>query len=97
MYATYRVHDIIIRKSIDVQPYYIRDEQRSSTKKELETMELIKEELFNIDNKYESCIKKRVFKLKKKIQENNEITEANKRLRKISFIAGRKICQLETS
>ena len=84
--STYRVLDLVIIKSIDVQPYYIIDEQRSSTKKELETMELIKEELFNIDNKYESCIKKTVFIHKKEIPRNNEITAAYNRLRQISFI-----------
>jgi len=84
--STYRVLDLVIIKSIDVQPYYIIDEQRSSTKKELETLELIKEELFNIDNKYESCIKKTVFIHKKEIPRNNEITAAYNRLRQISFI-----------
>jgi len=49
-------------------------------------MELIKEELFNIDNKYESCIKKTVFIHKKEIPRNNEITAAYNRLRQISFI-----------
>src|SRR5699024_7696604 len=46
--STFRILDLILNKKVCVQPYYILDEGRKSTKMELNTMDNIRTKLKNI-------------------------------------------------
>lgn len=84
--STFRVLDLVLNKKQLVEPYYIIDHQRTSTEMELKTMDLIIQMTSTIDQKAPGRFLKRIEIKKEEIPTNNELTNAYKRLAKLSHL-----------
>src|SRR5699024_1167007 len=76
--STFRILDLILNKKVCVQPYYILDEGRKSTKMELNTMDNIRTMIYQMNEKLANNLAKlKIIKIND-IPKNEEITQAYK-------------------
>lgn len=84
--STFRVLDLILNKKTTVQPFYIFDENRLSTKMELYTMDLIKKMVANLDTELAENLLETQYINMVDIPTNSDITEAYEILAKQSHL-----------
>lgn len=71
--STYRILDLVINKNLEVQPYYVVDNNRKSTPVEINTMEKIRKMIIDIKPEAVNLIKETIFIDKTKVPEKEEI------------------------
>lgn len=86
--STYRVLDLVLNKKRIIQPYYVMDMDRVSTKIEIETMEKIKQMIIEKDPNAKERIKSTIFVNINDIPSNEEFTKHYKTLANISHLGG---------
>lgn len=84
--STFRVLDLVLNKKEEVQPYYVLDNARKSTKLEIKTMNKIKLMVMNKDSEAGSLLKNQMFIEKDKIPKNNSISKDFQHLLTLSFL-----------
>lgn len=84
--STFRILDLIIIKRVRVQPYYILDESRKSTKIELNTMKKIKQQLKHQDYIAYELLNDLIVINRSDIKQDDAITDSFNNLVKESFI-----------
>lgn len=84
--STYRLLDLVINKNYEVQPYYVLDEGRVSTKMEIATMEKIKKMIGDISEEARKRILDTVFIERKNIHEDARISNYYNVLKKQSHL-----------
>jgi len=83
--STFRLLQLLLIKKQIVQPYYIIDENRKSTSKEIETIRKIKEALFKKYPQTKKLIKPTIYFGKSDLEPNQKIFDQYENLRKKQF------------
>jgi hypothetical protein len=78
--STYRLLDLLLVKKREVQPYYVIDSERLSTRLEINRMKQIKRRLFKKNPNTISLLKATVFTEMFDIEQNSAITQSFNRL-----------------
>ncbi|MBY7144598.1 7-cyano-7-deazaguanine synthase [Virgibacillus sp. NKC19-3] len=78
--STFRVLDLVLNKKVNIQPYYIIDENRPSTYMEFKTMDRIIDMIKEMDESASCRIMERIDIRKKDISDNSNITKSYRRL-----------------
>lgn len=84
--STFRVLDLVINKKEKVQPFYVLDERRASTKMEISTMDKIKSLINEINPDFSNKILETITINRNSIPENNGITNAYIKLKEKSHL-----------
>ena len=86
--STYRVVDLILNKKEEVQPYYILDNKRVSSKVEINTMKKIKRMLIEQDPEAENLLKDTIVFNIRDIPKDEELTSNYYNLANRSHLGG---------
>lgn len=84
--STFRVLDLVLLKNKEVQPYYVVDPGRKSTKLELETMSKIKNMVAEVSPGKENLIKDLIIINKDQAPEDLAFTSLYRELYKITYL-----------
>ncbi len=84
--STFQLLRVLLIDKKQVIPYYLKDENRSSTYKEIQTMEKIRSKIYEIDNHMVSLLLPTKILAVSEIPEFMDITNAYKEIKKERFI-----------